>query len=70
MPIYEYRCLKCGHEFEERRSFSQTEAPARCPRCGGDTRKLVTSASSKVDFYYRPTKKPFRGPEPTPPPSP
>ncbi len=34
MPTYEYRCLKCGDEYEKREGF---DAPSRqeCPSCGG-----------------------------------
>ena len=31
MPIYEYRCAKCGHEFEA--LVRRTETP-RCEKCG------------------------------------
>lgn len=34
MPLYEYRCEKCGDEYEKREGF---DAPARqkCPTCRG-----------------------------------
>jgi putative FmdB family regulatory protein len=32
MPIYEFGCADCGHEFEKIQSFSDTSTPA-CPRC-------------------------------------
>jgi putative FmdB family regulatory protein len=32
MPIYEFVCLECGHDFEKLRSFSDTSTPA-CPNC-------------------------------------
>ena len=35
MPIYEYRCHRCHHEFEElARSMSGRSKPV-CPECGG-----------------------------------
>jgi putative FmdB family regulatory protein len=34
MPIYEYKCKKCGNLFEELRSFSEREDAAACPKCG------------------------------------
>lgn len=34
MPLYEYICDTCHSEFEVRRSFSDTGAPA-CPSCNG-----------------------------------
>ena len=34
MPIYEYACPSCGHEFEQ---IVRLSAPApACPECGGD----------------------------------
>jgi len=33
MPLYSYRCPRCGHQFEELKSFSE-EAFATCPACG------------------------------------
>ena len=48
MPIYEYTCKKCGHEFEEL-VFSQKDMPA-CPQCGSrNTEKLMSACSSKID---------------------
>ncbi len=32
MPIFEYRCGDCGHEFEE--LVLESSGPARCPKCG------------------------------------
>ena len=33
MPIYEYRCAKCGHGFEHLARTLSAPAPA-CPKCG------------------------------------
>lgn len=33
MPIYEYHCQVCSTDYEERRSFSQSDAPSQCPEC-------------------------------------
>lgn len=41
MPIYEYRCKKCGKEFEEL-VLSGDETP-NCPECGKeDTERLLS----------------------------
>src|SRR5262245_18784207 len=32
MPTYEYRCKKCGHQFERFHSISD-DSPKRCPKC-------------------------------------
>ena len=34
MPIYEFACQDCGHEFETIQSFSDSTTPA-CPNCQG-----------------------------------
>jgi putative FmdB family regulatory protein len=34
MPIYEFACQDCGHEFEQIQSFSDSSTPA-CPNCQG-----------------------------------
>ena len=34
MPIYEFVCQDCGHEFEKIQSFSDSSTPA-CPNCQG-----------------------------------
>ena len=42
MPLYEYRCLECDHQFEVIQKFS--DAPIeKCPKCGGPVRKLMSS---------------------------
>ncbi len=43
MPIYEYECAKCGHEFEALQKIS--EGPLRkCPKCGALRLKRLVSA--------------------------
>ncbi len=43
MPIYEYRCTECGHQFEVHQSFS--DAPLQvCPNCQGKLRKVFHPA--------------------------
>ena len=45
MPIYEYRCDGCGHEFEEMQKVS--DAPvANCEHCGGAKVYRLISRSS------------------------
>ena len=46
MPIYEYRCRKCG-EFEVTQRI--TEPPlARCPTCRGKVTKLISNTSFQL----------------------
>jgi putative FmdB family regulatory protein len=42
MPLYEYRCKKCGHLFERIQKFS--DKPVRkCPECGGPVEKTISA---------------------------
>ncbi len=44
MPIYEYRCSECQHQFDMFQKI--TDEPVRtCPECGGPVTKLVSSTS-------------------------
>lgn len=53
MPIYEFRCTKCGSEFEIMRPFSQSDAPAKCPRCGGPGEKLTSVFASTAGIAIK-----------------
>ena len=44
MPIYEYRCLKCGKTFEALQSIS-AEPISKCIHCHGKTKKIVSLSS-------------------------
>jgi putative FmdB family regulatory protein len=44
MPIYEYKCLKCGKEFEVIQKFSD-EPLRKCSDCEGEVRKLISNTS-------------------------
>ncbi len=44
MPMYEYRCQSCNHQYELRQKFS--DPPAReCPQCGGAVEKLISQSA-------------------------
>ena len=44
MPIYEYKCNKCGLVFEARQRFS--DAPLEtCRECGGEVIKLISNTA-------------------------
>jgi len=48
MPIYEYRCSKCGHELEAMQKISDA-ALTRCPACRADAlTKLVSAAGFQL----------------------
>ena len=44
MPIYEYKCTKCGKEFELIQKFSDKPA-TKCPDCSGKVEKLISQSS-------------------------
>ncbi|MBW2615780.1 MAG: zinc ribbon domain-containing protein [Deltaproteobacteria bacterium] len=47
MPIYEFKCKKCGNVFEFLCFRSSDEDTATCPSCGGNkTEKLLSIFSS------------------------
>jgi putative FmdB family regulatory protein len=46
MPIYEYVCLNCKHEFEAIRPMSQADQPMACTHCGGEDIKR------KLSLFY------------------
>lgn len=49
MPIYEFVCGECGHEFEKILSFSATTAPA-CTNCGAGN---VTRQMGRPAIHFK-----------------
>jgi len=60
MPTYDYRCEKCGHEFEELLSVSRRKEPTQTPcaqrildrnqdpqcfECDGEVKQIIVKAS-------------------------
>ena len=46
MPLFEYRCATCGHQFEKLVSSSERDKLPPCPKCEAkDTKKLVSRTS-------------------------
>src|SRR3954465_2872512 len=41
MPLYDYRCEKCGEVFEVRQSFSDATLTVH-EGCGGDVKRLIS----------------------------
>lgn len=53
MPIYEYRCEKCGHTFTIKMSMTEHEAGnIACPACRG--KRILPQFST---FYAKTSKK-------------
>ena len=43
MPLYDYKCGKCGHVFEVMQKI--TEEPLKfCPQCKGPIRRLISAS--------------------------
>jgi putative FmdB family regulatory protein len=47
MPIYEYRCEKCGNQFEIIQKFSDRPLKA-CPSCKGKLTKLISQTAFQL----------------------
>jgi putative FmdB family regulatory protein len=48
MPIFEYRCRGCGHEFES--LVLATTPPPACPECtSADLEKLLSTAAVSTE---------------------
>ena len=46
MPIYEYRCRKCGEVFERFQKVNEGGDHLTCPYCGGKKPEKVLSSFS------------------------
>jgi putative FmdB family regulatory protein len=54
MPVYEYRCRTCGHQFDVQQSFTD-DALTVCPECEGELRKVFAPVgiSFKGSGFYK-----------------
>ena len=43
MPLYEYRCEKCGQQYESYKRLAEEKKDETCPACGGRAAKLGIS---------------------------
>ncbi len=46
MPIYEYKCVKCGKVFEAYKRITEEKQHENCPFCGEKANKLGISLFS------------------------
>jgi putative FmdB family regulatory protein len=60
MPIYEFICPDCKTLFELRCSFSQSDQPARCPKCNSPGQRVISSFACKMGSNIQPAEKTFR----------
>jgi putative FmdB family regulatory protein len=42
VPLYEYRCTKCGHTFEKIQKFSDPHV-SECPKCGAAVEQIISA---------------------------
>lgn len=42
MPLYEYRCAKCGHRFEKIEAVSASTSK-KCPKCGAKAERQLSA---------------------------
>ncbi len=47
MPVYDYRCMQCGHRFDMLRSVSARD-DVKCPKCGGDVARVYEGKWSSL----------------------
>ncbi|HEY3315664.1 MAG TPA: FmdB family zinc ribbon protein [Bacillota bacterium] len=59
MPVYEYKCPKCGH-FEVEQPIT-AEVLSTCPKCGKPIKKLISRSAvifKGSGFYVTDNRKP------------
>lgn len=42
LPLYEYRCVKCGHRFEKIETVSASDWK-KCPKCGAKAERQLSA---------------------------
>ncbi|MGD0552044.1 MAG: zinc ribbon domain-containing protein [Sedimentisphaerales bacterium] len=48
MPTYEYKCDKCGHQFEQMQSIT-SKSLRKCPKCGKSAlRRLIGTGAGLI----------------------
>jgi len=48
MPIFEFRCMKCGNVFEKIFVTRQEELITHCPECNADSPERIISKTNYV----------------------
>ena len=48
MPLYEYKCLKCGEKFELLRRINDDDSNVKCPKCGSSEVKREVSGFASI----------------------
>jgi putative FmdB family regulatory protein len=42
LPLYEYKCVKCGHRFEKIESVNASDTK-KCPKCGAKAERMLAA---------------------------
>jgi len=69
MPIYEYRCMECGHQFSRLflsiQAAEETEMP-HCPMCGkSNVKRLISPVAVHLGESSAPPEEEETSTEPT-----
>ncbi|RKX61124.1 MAG: zinc ribbon domain-containing protein [Thermodesulfobacteriota bacterium] len=57
MPIYEFKCQKCGHEFEFYFKNKEELKDLKCPSCkSSNIQRLMSVVNSIIDHSEGPNK--------------
>ncbi len=55
MPLYEYRCEACDHQYEIVQSVNANPEETICPKCNkAQSRRLMSSFASKIVGTHKP----------------
>ena len=67
LPLYEYKCEKCGHQFEKIEGHDAAETK-KCPKCGAKAQRMLSAAAIQfkgsgwyVTDYGKKTSSPASG---------
>jgi putative FmdB family regulatory protein len=64
MPTYQYRCPKCGTEYERLQKITD-QTRAKCPKCGTRGEKMISGGAGLVfkgsGFYITDYKRAGEG---------
>ena len=55
MPIYEYKCKKCGYIFEKIKSVKDIDKKEICPKCNSEAIRIISNIGNiifKGDGFY------------------
>ena len=47
MPTYQYKCPKCGHEYEKLQKITD-DSRAKCPKCGTRGERVISAGAGLI----------------------